>query len=103
LWAAELPETLKARLLTNDVEALDAARVDSLGFADVLPTMTMPCLLYAGSADPAYAVIQATVAEMPNVESFTLNGLGHAEGLLRSDLVLPKVREFLRSVTERQH
>ena len=99
LWGAELPEKLKARLLTNDVDALDACRVDSLGFAEVLPTMTMPCLPYAGSADPVYPVAEATVAEMPNAKFFTLPGLGHAEGLLRSDLVLPKVTEFLRSLT----
>jgi pimeloyl-ACP methyl ester carboxylesterase len=99
LWGAELPEKLKARLLTNDVDALDACRVDSLGFAEVLPTMTMPCLLYAGLADPIYPVAEATVAEMPNAKFFTLPGLGHAEGLLRSDLVLPKVTEFLRSLT----
>jgi pimeloyl-ACP methyl ester carboxylesterase len=100
LWGAELPETLKVRLLANDLEALEACRVDSLGFADVLPTMTMPCLLYAGSADPVFAVAEATVAEMPNAQFFTLPGLGHAEGFLRSDLVLPRVTDFLRSVAE---
>jgi pimeloyl-ACP methyl ester carboxylesterase len=30
LWGAELPEALRARLLANDVEALEACRVDSL-------------------------------------------------------------------------
>jgi pimeloyl-ACP methyl ester carboxylesterase len=102
LWGAELPETLRARLLTNDVEALEACRVDSLGYADVLPRMTMPCLVYAGSADPIYPVVEATVAEMPNVSVFTLSGLGHAEALLRSELVLPKAMDFLRSVADRQ-
>jgi hypothetical protein len=42
------------------------------------------------------------VAEIPNAEFFTLAGLGHAEGLLRSDLVLPKVIDFLRSVAARE-
>ena len=100
LWGAELPDTLRTRLLDNDVEALEACRVDSLGFADVLPTMTMPCLLYAGSEDPVYPVVEATVAEMPNAEFFSLPGLGHADGLFRSDLVLPRVTDFLRSVAE---
>ena len=102
LYGAELPATLKARLLANDVEAMDACRVDSLGYADLLPTMTMPCLVYAGSADPIYPVVEATVAEMPNVTFFTVSGLGHTEALLRSELVLPKVTDFLRSVAERQ-
>jgi pimeloyl-ACP methyl ester carboxylesterase len=102
LWGAELPETLRARLLTNDLKAMDASRVDSLGVADVLPTMTLPCLLYAGSTDPIYPLVEATVAEMPNVEFFTLSGLGHAEVLFRSELVLPRVMDFLRSVADRQ-
>jgi pimeloyl-ACP methyl ester carboxylesterase len=89
-------------VLANDVEAMDACRVDSLGFADVLPTMTMPCLLYAGSADLIYPVVEATVAEMPNVKLFTLSGLGHAEVLFRSELVLPTVMDFLRTVADRQ-
>ncbi len=101
LWGAPLPPTLAARLVENDVEALDACRVDSLGFADVLPTMTMPCLVYAGSADPIYPVVEATVAEMPNVNFFALPELGHAEGFLRSDLVLPRVMEFLGSLPGR--
>ena len=97
-----MPETLKVRLLTNDVEALEACRVDSLGYADVLPRMTMPCLVYAGSADPIYPVAEATVAEMPNVTFFVVSGLGHAEAFLRSELVLPKAMDFLRTVAERQ-
>jgi pimeloyl-ACP methyl ester carboxylesterase len=67
VWEAPLPSALKIRLLANDIEALAACRVDSLGFADVLPTMTMPCLIYAGAADPIHPVAEATVAEMPNV------------------------------------
>jgi pimeloyl-ACP methyl ester carboxylesterase len=98
MWGASLPPTLKARLIANDIEALDACRADSLGFADVLPTMTMPSLVYAGSNDPIYPVVEATVAEMPNVTFFTLSGLGHAEGLLHSELVLPRVLEFLGSL-----
>jgi pimeloyl-ACP methyl ester carboxylesterase len=43
-WGAELPGAVRATVLANDAEALEACRVDSLGFADVLPKMTMPCL-----------------------------------------------------------
>jgi pimeloyl-ACP methyl ester carboxylesterase len=99
LWGAPLPPSLNARLIRNDVEALDACRTDNQGFAAVLPTMTMPCLVYAGSADQSYSVVEATVAEMPNVTFFTLPGLGHAEGFLHSELVLPRVLEFLNSLT----
>jgi pimeloyl-ACP methyl ester carboxylesterase len=33
----------KTRLLASDSKVLDAMRVDSLGFADIPPSMTMPC------------------------------------------------------------
>ncbi len=89
-----MPPTLEARFVANDIKALDACRSDSLGFADVLPAMTMPCLVFAGSADPIHPVVEATVAEMPNGTFFTLPHLGHAEGFLHSELVLPKVIEF---------
>jgi len=97
LWGAPLPPTLMARLRKNDVEALMASRVDALGFSDVLPTMTMPCLLYVGDANSEYPLVRQTVAEMPNATFFTLPGLGHAEAYLRSDLVLPRVLDFLKS------
>jgi pimeloyl-ACP methyl ester carboxylesterase len=101
MWGATLPPTLATRLARNDVAALDACRTDSLGFSDVLPTMTMPCLVYAGSNDPIYPMVEETVAEMPNVTFFALPGLGHSEALLRSELVLPRVIEFLDSVNRR--
>jgi hypothetical protein len=44
----------------------------------------------------------ATVAEMPNAQFFALSGLGHAEALFRSELVLPRVVDFLRSVAARE-
>jgi pimeloyl-ACP methyl ester carboxylesterase len=102
LWGAELSATLKARLLANDIAALDAGRADSLGYADQLPRMTMPCLMYAGSADPIYPVVEETVAEMPNVTFFTVSDLGHVEVMLQSELVLPKAMDFLRSVAKQQ-
>jgi pimeloyl-ACP methyl ester carboxylesterase len=98
VWGATLPPALAARLVRNDVVALDACRTDSLGFFDVLPTMTMPCFLYAGSADPNYPMVEETVAEMPNVAFFALPGLGHSEALLQGELVLPRIIEFLDSV-----
>jgi pimeloyl-ACP methyl ester carboxylesterase len=95
LWGVPLPPALVVRLRGNDAQALMAARVDALGFSEVLPMMTMPCLLYVGGADSEYPLVQQTVAEMPNATFFMLPGLGHADAYLRSDLVLPRVLEFL--------
>jgi hypothetical protein len=59
--------------------------------------MTMPCLVYAGEADPVYQANKEFVARMPNATFFSLPGLNHPEALFRSDLVLPHVRQFLRA------
>jgi pimeloyl-ACP methyl ester carboxylesterase len=98
IWGVPLPPALHARLLANDVEALKACRADSPGFAAILSTMTMPCLVYAGAADPSCAGAEAAVAHMPNAKFFTLPGLGHADAMLHSELVLPRVVEFLSSL-----
>jgi hypothetical protein len=97
-WGVPLPPALRARLLTNDVEALIANRTQRLaspGFAATLPMMTMPCLVFAGEADPAYAANQKFVPQMPNATFFSLPGLVHSETFFRSDLVLPHAADFL--------
>jgi len=101
IWGVPLPPSLSARLLTNDVQALIAVRTQRLvspGFAAILPRMTMPCLVFAGEADPAYPRIQEFVTLMPHATFFSLPGLGHADTFFRSDLVLPHVTQFLRTV-----
>jgi hypothetical protein len=101
LWTPPLSPALKARLLENDAEALLAdrtKRAESAGFAEVLPAMTMPCLLYAGEADANYPSVKECVKHMPNVTCFSLPGLTHAETIFRSDLVLPHLTQFLATV-----
>ncbi len=100
VWGMAVPESVQARLLANDPAAIEASLVDQLGFADTLPTMTMPCLVYAGSSDSIYPLVEETVAEMPKVTFFTLPGIGHSEGLFQGELVVPKVVEFLARVDE---
>ena len=101
LWGVPVPPTVRARLVENDVEALIAKRTNVLqgpGFAEILPTMIMPCLLFAGEDDPFYAEIKECMRSMPNVTFFSLPGLGHADAFFRSDLVLPHVTQFLATV-----
>ena len=95
IWGVPLPSPLHARLLANDVEALKACVTDRPSFADILPTMVMPCLVFAGEADDVYPAVKSVVAQMPNATFFSLPGLGHSESYLRSDLVLPHVIKFL--------
>src|SRR5262245_22067425 len=91
----------KARMLANDVEALIASwvgRIGGPGLEDVLPTMAMPCLLYAGEADAAYPGVKDCCPHLPHVTFFSLPGLNHPEALIQSSLVLPHIMEFLATV-----
>jgi pimeloyl-ACP methyl ester carboxylesterase len=101
IWGAPVPPAVRARLVKNDAEALIACRISALqspGFAEILPTMTMPCLLFAGEDDPIYEENKECAAAMPNVTFFSLPHLGHVDACLRSDLVLPHVTKFLATV-----
>jgi pimeloyl-ACP methyl ester carboxylesterase len=96
-----LSPAVRTRLVKNDVEALIALRTKALqstGFAEILPTMKMPCLLYVGEDDPVCADNRKCAAIMPNVTFFSIPGLGHADTFIRSDLVLPHVMQFLATV-----
>ena len=93
----------KVQLLANDPEAIVGA---SLGLKDrpdlshVLPTMTMPCLVYAGDADGLHVGAEECVKHMPNVNWVSLPDLDHTLAMERSDLVLPHVQKFLEKIGE---
>ena len=98
LWDAKSSPAHTARSVANDVEALMASRIDRLGFADLLPRLTMPCLVYVGTADPVRAFTEATAAEMPNAAMFRIPDVNHGEAFFRSDLVPPRALEFLNRI-----
>ena len=89
---------LVLRATINALIALRTTVLQSAGFSEILPTMKMPCLLYAGEGDPIYAENKEYAAVMPNVTFFSLPGLGHGDTHFRSDLVLPHVTQFLATV-----
>jgi hypothetical protein len=102
IWSAPVPATIRARLVKHDVEALIASRTEALqhpGFVEIIPIMTMPCLVFAGEEDPIFAGSKECVRSMPNVTFFSLPGLGHIDAFFRSDLLLPHVTEFLAKVS----
>ena len=93
----------RAMLLANDPEALIGATLavrDAPGFEGHLPTMTLPCLVFASEADDHYSGAKECVGHMPNAAFFSLPGLSHQQALRRSDLVLPQVIKFLAKVTQ---
>jgi len=101
-WEREngaLSSERKERMLAYDYRALLAAAEDRESLEAVLPTMTMPCLLYAGEMDE-YRVITGYAKQIANATFFTLPGLDHVGAIRRSDDVLPHVKRFLAEVDQ---
>jgi len=92
-----MPPALRALLFANDFQALAVAQQDYPSLEEIIPTMTMPCLLYAGENDATYyAKTQACAQHLPNATFFPLAGLDHSAAFSASALVLPYVTTFLR-------
>jgi pimeloyl-ACP methyl ester carboxylesterase len=90
----------KGRLLSADLEAYLAQAQDRPGLEDILPTMLMPCCLYAGEIDPIYPEVEACSRQMPHATFISLPGLNHCDAYTRSALVLPRVTIFLKALSK---
>lgn len=87
---------MKERFRSNDVQALLASVAnDRPDISDIMPTMIMPFLLYAGDADPRCPLVERCATELSDARFFSLPTLNHFQVVVRSDLVLPHVVEFL--------
>jgi pimeloyl-ACP methyl ester carboxylesterase len=95
---SRLSSERRDELFANDFQALAAAQQDRQSLEDILPTMTMPCLLYVGETDGAFPHVQACVKHMPSAALVSFPGFNHGEGFYRADVVLPHVTQFLRTV-----
>jgi len=88
----------KERLLSADLKAYLALVQDRPGLDDILPTMLMPCCLYAGEVDPIYPEVEECSRHIPLVTFFSLPGLNHCDAYTRSELVLPRVTGFFKAL-----
>ena len=91
----------KARWMANDFEALSAISwrmARSISLEDVLPTITLPCLLFVGEADAFHLGVKKCATCMPNVTFISFPNLLHVETLYRSDLVIPYIKKFLARI-----
>jgi pimeloyl-ACP methyl ester carboxylesterase len=95
-WTPEL----RAMIQANDLEALIALTSvqERLGMEELLPAITLPCLVYVGELAEEASGVKACVKHMPNATLLVLPGINHGEAMTRIDLVLPHVRAFLVSV-----
>jgi pimeloyl-ACP methyl ester carboxylesterase/predicted ester cyclase len=90
----------KARKLAQDPEALIAsAALDKRSQEDVLPTMTMPCLVCGGEASGFYEQAYQCVQAMPNGRFLSFPGLGHGQMLRYGHQVVPPIKQFLDEIT----
>jgi pimeloyl-ACP methyl ester carboxylesterase len=92
---------IRAGLMANDLKALLALTQDRASLAHVLPTMSMPCLLFAGESDPRLPRVQECLKDLTNGTFFLLPSCDHVAAFARSDLVLPHVTRFLARPCER--
>jgi pimeloyl-ACP methyl ester carboxylesterase len=88
----------KERLLSADLKAYLALVQDRPGLDDILPTMLMPCCLYAGEVDPIYPEVEECSRHIPLATFFSLPGLNHCDAYTRSELVLPRVTGFFKAL-----
>jgi pimeloyl-ACP methyl ester carboxylesterase len=72
---------------------------ECLRMADVLPHLTVPCLLLVGGADASFEGARAATQLIPNARFISFPGLKHIETMMRLDLVLPPILAFLSQVT----
>jgi pimeloyl-ACP methyl ester carboxylesterase len=105
-WIDGLPSVIappvRARMLAADTRALSAsAAVDRPSLEGMLPTLPMPCLAYAGSADPILPRVEEFMRLVPNGTVFSLPGFDHWGGFYHAaDQVLPRIRAFLTDASE---
>jgi pimeloyl-ACP methyl ester carboxylesterase len=65
---------------------------------DELAGITAPCLLYCGDEDPYHDGAKESVNHMPNARFVSFASMNH--GSVRTDQVLPLVKEFLAGVNK---
>jgi pimeloyl-ACP methyl ester carboxylesterase len=93
----------KNTFLNNDAKALIAV----LTSLQELPPLTeqelsginKPCLIYCGDSDPRFAGAKKSAEYIPNVRFVPLPG-DHGVHLVRTDLVVSMVKEFLAQVSK---
>lgn len=93
---AQVPEVVIKCFFRNDIEALRAAyRNDRPDISEVIPLMTMPCMLFAGEDDSLYPTIRRCACELPKATFLGLAGMSHIQAGLKLKEVLSHLIKFL--------
>jgi pimeloyl-ACP methyl ester carboxylesterase len=89
-----LSDDLQNKLLANDTRAWAASLTDRPSSEAVLPTIKVPCLMYAGQEDGLFAQAQEGAALIPNCRFITVPG-NHVPAFWNSMAILPHALKFL--------
>src|SRR5262249_86377 len=100
IFGPHITPAIRAGLLANDLKAIVALTQDRASLAEVLPTISMPCLLFAGEADPRLPKVRECLKGLTNGTFFSLPACDHVAAMFRKDLVLPHVKSFLAKVRQ---
>jgi pimeloyl-ACP methyl ester carboxylesterase len=98
IYGGTASHALADRLRANDAVALIACRQQRLvsgGYPGVPGSISVPTLLYAGTADAIHDSSRDTASQITKAQFVSLDGLNHVQAMVRSDLVLPHVQPFL--------
>jgi pimeloyl-ACP methyl ester carboxylesterase len=106
IWESELgslPASVRARLLSNDIEALAAHCLlgQPSDLLERLSRIALPTLIYCGDRDGGYAGLEAVTERIPEARFVGLKDMNHLQTFRQSDAILPHVRAFLTDVEHR--
>ncbi len=94
------PEPLRSNLLETDPEMFALNEEAWLKWCnyDLVPSgFGVPTLIINGELEDQAREGEKLAARLPNSRAITLPDLGHLSACIRSDLVLPTAKEFLRA------
>jgi len=97
----ELEDWERDKWLNTDFDALIAycSNYENIGMAEYLPTLTVPCLLYAGEDDTyPHSTAKACAEIMQNALFVSLPGLNHMGAFKSRDQVLPHILKFFENL-----
>lgn len=90
------PPDERAEVFANDLPALQASIThDRPDISTILSALTMPCLLFAGEADPLHPLVERCARELVNGCFVSLPARNHFEVARQPSLMLPYLFSFL--------
>jgi len=96
-----IPPGMKQRLKDNDFQALLTERNADHEWQDIhvlLPTCQIPCLLYVGDSEGAYAGMKQCATQMPHAQFVCIPNSTHFDIIANAQDILPHVQKFLRTL-----